>query len=134
MVDMTELNLEIRPKKSKVFNMNPVPKPRMTQSDKWNKRKEVQKYWTYKQEINLRRGNFEMPECGYHLIFYIPMPKSWSRKKKAKMAGEPHQSEKADKDNLEKGFLDALCQKDGHIWDGRVSKYWAYRGKIEVYW
>ncbi|HHE6457291.1 TPA: RusA family crossover junction endodeoxyribonuclease, partial [Proteus mirabilis] len=32
----------------KVFNIEPVPKPRMTQADKWKKRPPVLKYFAFK--------------------------------------------------------------------------------------
>ena len=40
-----------------------------------------------------------------------------------------HQA-KPDKDNLEKGFWDALFEEDEAVWDARVSKFWAYEGAI----
>ena len=48
------------------------------------------------------------------------------------MNGKPHQ-QKPDKDNLEKALLDALCEDDSYIYDGRVSKYWSDAGYIEIY-
>lgn len=115
------------------FAITPVSKPRMTQRDKWFKRECAEKYWAFKAELEkqARRLNFEMPESDYHLIFTLPMPDSWSNKKKNDMNGKPHK-QKPDKDNLEKAFLDALCVSDSHIWDGRVSKYWGFEGKIFI--
>lgn len=113
-----------------VLAVTPCAKPRMTRRDKWDKRPCVQKYWDYKDELRLRLPkDFEMPESNYHLIFYIPMPKSWSATKKAEMMYTKHQ-QTPDKDNLEKGFLDAVCDEDSHIWDGRVTKYWSETGAI----
>lgn len=40
--------------------------------------------------------------------------------------------ENGDTDNFLKGFLDALYEKDGHIWDIRGSKFWAEKGAIEI--
>ena len=116
--------------KTIVLDIEPVPKPRMTSSDRWNKRPCVQRYWAYKHKIKHKLPkNFKMPECRYHLIFYIPMPKSWSGTKRAEMMYMPHQ-QTPDKDNLEKAFLDAVCEEDKHVWDGRVSKYWGEEGFI----
>ena len=107
-----------------------VPKPRMTRADSWKKRACVQRYWAYKDELRLLLGkDFVMPESDYHLIFYLPMPKSWSEKKKAEFQETPHQS-RPDKDNLEKAFLDAVCEEDSQIWDGRVTKLWGDEGRI----
>jgi len=59
------------------------------------------------------------------------MPKSWSKKKRAEMAGKPHQA-KPDKDNLEKALLDAVFEEDSQIWDNRVSKFWGDEGAIII--
>lgn len=115
----------------KIFIINPVPKPRMTQSDRWKKRPCTQRYWEYKDEIRKQMKDWIMPESGYHMIFHIPVPQSWSKKKKAEMIGRPHQ-QKPDKDNLEKAFLDSIFEEDCHIWDGRVTKIWGEVGMIIV--
>ena len=117
----------------KIFTIEPMGKPRMTRADAWKKRPCIQKYWDYKNQLNLQRNGFVMPESGYHVRFDIPMPSSWSKKKKAQMDGKPHQST-PDKDNLEKALLDALETNDAHIWDGRVTKLWGYEGKIVIRW
>jgi len=115
----------------KVIEIDPVAKPRMTQSDKWGKRKCVQEYWRYKDELKLKLGSFTLFDYGYHLTFILPMPKSWSLKKRDSHNLTPHQ-QTPDKDNLEKGFLDALFTQDSHIWDGRVTKLWGKSGRIVI--
>lgn len=112
-----------------VFFIDPHTKPRMTQSDKWKKRKCVLDYFAFKDEVQAKR--IKVPECGYHVYFLIPMPESWSKKKKQRMFGKPHQ-QTPDKDNLEKGLLDAIYEDDKHIWDGRVSKFWSDYGMIII--
>jgi len=115
----------------------PVPKPRMTQRDKWLNppRPCVEQYRTFKDELNLKlnqlKYNFELPDK-FDIIFHMPCPKSWSKKKRAEMDGQPHQ-QMPDRDNLMKAFQDALLQSDAHIYDGRVGKYWTDGdGYIEV--
>lgn len=66
-----------------------------------------------------------------HIIFIIPMPKSWSQKKRDLMNGQPHQ-QKPDIDNLTKSLLDALFDDDSHIWDIRTSKVWGEMGQIII--
>lgn len=73
----------------KVFNIEPVPKPRMTQADKWKKRPPVLKYFAFKDEVKLNK--ITLPESHYHIIFILPMPKSWSKTKRSEMNGKPHQ-------------------------------------------
>lgn len=112
----------------RVLHIMPVSKPRMTQSDKWKKRAITTKYWGYKDE--LREASIILPES-YHLHFILPVSASWSAKKKAAHIGKPH-TNKPDKDNLEKGFLDALYKDDSGVWTGQVSKWWGEKGAIII--
>lgn len=112
-----------------IYDITPVSKPRMTQRDKWAKRKPVLEYFAYKQECKLK--GVELPESNYHVTFILPMPSSWSKKKRAEMNGKPHQ-QRPDKDNLEKGLLDALFDDDSTVWDGRVTKLWGEKGLIKI--
>lgn len=115
------------------FPVDPMGKPRMTQKDKWSKREVTDRYWELKRHMKQIADvyNFKLPEANYHMIFYIPMPDSWPKSKKEQMNLQPHK-QRPDKDNLEKGVLDALCPEDSYVWDGRVTKYWAYKGKIVI--
>lgn len=113
----------------KSYDITPVAKPRMTKRDKWKVRKPVAVYRAYCDELRLK--GFTLPDHGYHIIFILPMPTSWSKKKRAAMDGNPHQ-QKPDKDNLEKAVMDAIFKDDSHIWDGRVTKVWGENGKILV--
>lgn len=114
----------------KVIEITPQPAVRMTGRGKFVN-KYAQRYLKYKDDLRLIAGRFVMPQCGYHAIFVIPMPKSWSKKKKAKFNLTPHTNLK-DKDNLEKALLDALCGQDKSIWNGEASKVWGYEGKIVI--
>jgi len=113
----------------KIYNITPIPKPRMTQRDKWAKRPIVLRYFAYRDEVRLK--GVELPECNYHVIFVLPMPKSWSKKKKLIHKGQAHQ-QTPDKDNLEKALLDAVYKDDSKVWDGRVTKVWGDKGAIIV--
>ena len=112
-----------------IYPIAPCAKPRMTQSDKWKKRKCTSAYWKFKDAVKKLR--VRVPESHSHIIFILPMPKSWSEKKKAEMEGKPHQ-QTPDKDNLEKGLLDAVFGQDCHVWDSRVSKKWGESGAIII--
>lgn len=113
----------------KIYDVVPVPKPRMTQADRWRKRPPVLRYFAFKDEVKLKK--IDLPESHYRVTFIIPMPKSWSKKKRSEMDGTPHQ-QKPDKDNLEKALLDAIFDDDSRVWDGRVTKRWGEEGKIIV--
>lgn len=107
----------------------PYPKPRMTQSDKWKKRKCVVNYFLWKDSIN-QAINQELSPA-FKIIFTVPMPESWSKKKRAAMIGQPHQ-QRPDLDNYLKAFLDATLNEDGHIWNVHASKIWGEQGTIRL--
>lgn len=108
------------------INLLPVPKPRMTQRDRWAKRPAVVKYYAYCDELReiWKKENGDIPVShSLKLEFGIPMPNSWSQKRKKQLAGSPHQ-QRPDIDNLVKAFLDALCEDDSYIFHIHASKYW----------
>lgn len=110
------------------YPITPVPSPRMTRRDKWKKRPCVLRYRAFRDEVRLRRVTLPIP---YKVTFWLPMPKSWSRKRRAAWAGMPHLN-KPDKDNLEKALLDSLYKNDSAVWSGWVEKRWAEQGAITV--
>lgn len=113
------------------YDITPVSKPRMTISDKWKKprRPDVAKYYAFKDECKLKGINLK--EHGTQITFYIPMAKSWSKKKKELHNGRMHQ-QTPDKDNLEKALLDAVFDQDCMVWDSRIVKRWSYTGAIVI--
>lgn len=111
--------------------IDPVSKPRMTQRDRWAKRPAVVKYYEFCDTLRLLwGGNIVSPIL--EITFYIPMPKSWSLKKKDEMLGQPHQ-QRPDIDNLIKAFLDALCEDDSYIFSVKAEKRWDFSGSIVVH-
>lgn len=92
-------------------------------------------YYQYKDELReeAARVGFTLPTDGAWVKFYLPVPKSWSKKKKSKMDFEPHQS-RPDVSNLYKAFEDGLIDQDMKIYDVRISKYWynSVKGFIEI--
>ena len=113
----------------KTFYIEPMGKPRMTQADKKIKRKCTTKYWQFKDEIQRQKGEWELSLSGTHIIFHIPMPKSFSKKKKRMLKNTFHQ-QKPDIDNILKAFLDSLFNNDSVVCDLRISKLWSDEGKI----
>lgn len=115
----------------RAYEVIPVAKPRMTGRDKWLKpaRKPVAAYWAYKAHLRALGATYSNGES---MLYIIPMPKSWSKKKKAEMDGMPH-TQTPDADNLEKAYFDAVFDEDKHIWHvGRKMKIWGYGGKIII--
>lgn len=113
----------------KIHNITPVPKPRMTRRDKWEKRPCVLRYFAFKDECRLKK--VELSEDGNKIIFVMPMPKSWSLKKKRAMDGSPHQ-QKPDADNLLKAIYDAVFDDDAKVWRMYCEKRWGFTGKIVI--
>lgn len=111
------------------YNITPVAKPRQTRSDVWKKRPCVMRYRAFADRV--RAAGIKIENGGSHIIFVLPMPKSWSKKKKRETTGRAHQ-QVPDSDNLLKALLDSLFKNDSHIWDIRVTKVWGYGGKIII--
>ena len=113
-----------------IYSITPCPKPRMTQSDKWKKRPAVMRYWAFKDEVRLKMGGVELD--GSCVVFFIPMPKSWSKKRRDATLGHPHRS-RPDISNLLKALEDALYGEDSHIASyGSLTKVWSDEGQILV--
>lgn len=99
--------------------------------------KRLEKYNNYK--INLlteaKRKKFEIPPVGLSVTFYLPVPKSWSKKKREAYHGAYHQN-RIDIDNLGKGFFDALVAEDKFIANVTLTKKWVNfeKGWIECEW
>jgi Holliday junction resolvase RusA-like endonuclease len=111
----------------------PMPKPRMTRSDRWKQRPVVMRYWAFKDELQLlaREKDFVLG-AAFEVTFYLPMPDSWSKKKKQQMNGQKHQ-QKPDLDNCEKALMDCLApESDAYIWAKVSKKVWAYDGAIAI--
>lgn len=113
------------------YPITPVPKPRQTQRDKWLNppRPEVARYRAFADEV---RGEGVKFSNGNSITFGLPMPKSWSKKKRAEQDGKPH-TQVPDADNLEKALFDAIFKDDSHIWHiGEVKKLWSVEGYIII--
>lgn len=117
---------------SVLMQVIPCPAPRQSRRDAWNPRPCVIRYRAFCDAVRSAwPAGIKFPEEGAHITFWMPMPKSWSQKKKLRMMGQPHR-QRPDVDNLQKAFIDALHQDDAHIHDIRVSKRWALNGQIGV--
>lgn len=117
---------------SHTFDIIPMGKPRMVHSDKWRKREVVNRYFTFKDDLRwlARHAKYTIGEEVF-VEFHIPMPESWSLRKKITMNMKPHQ-QKPDIDNLVKAFCDALTDDDSRIWLVHATKVWAAKGAIII--
>jgi Holliday junction resolvase RusA-like endonuclease len=88
--------------------------------------KRLERYNDYKLSLSAlaKQKHFDFPEQGAAITFFIPCPKTWSKKKKKLHHGTLHQS-KPDLDNLLKAFTDSLLQEDKIIAHyGELCKVW----------
>jgi Holliday junction resolvase RusA-like endonuclease len=112
----------------KSYSIEPMGKPRMTRRDKWKQRDCVLRYRAFKDSV--RASGLVLPQpC--KVLFTIPMPESWSRKKRVGQDGQPHMA-KPDIDNLVKAILDSLYEDDAHVWSVWGEKRWGTTGSISV--
>lgn len=123
-----------------ILNIPPCSKPRMTQRDRWKKRQCVLDFFAFRDRIRqevkridtllIKESPFDWDNLT--VIFLVPMPKSWSKKKKALMVGKPMQ-QRPDLDNYLKGLFDATHEEDSSIWKVTASKIWTdCTGKIII--
>lgn len=95
----------------------------------------LEKYNQYKVDLlaEAKRKQFTMPSAGVAIVFYVPVPPSWSKKKKKLFHGKLHQST-PDLDNLFKAFLDSLVSEDKYVASCTISKRWVDfpNGWIEI--
>ena len=94
----------------------------------------LERYNEYKLNLSAiaKAKRFSPPHQGGHLIFYIPVPKSWKEYKKKEMHNQLH-CQTPDWDNLAKAFFDGILSQDKEIADIRVTKKWVNKpkGRIE---
>ena len=112
----------------KEYAITPVAKPRQTRSDKWKQRPAVMRYRAFADKV--RAAGLKIGET-LNVVFYMPMPKSWSKRKREKMRCEPHQ-QKPDIDNLVKALLDAVLDDDSHVYEIRAVKFWDEVGSFTI--
>jgi Holliday junction resolvase RusA-like endonuclease len=85
----------------------------------------LERYNAYKIALlaEAKSKRFSIPAHGLSVTFFLPVPKSWSKKKKKLHHGMLCQS-KPDIDNLVKAFFDSLVSEDKHIASISMTKRW----------
>jgi Holliday junction resolvase RusA-like endonuclease len=127
-----------------LFDVIPLGAPRLSQSDKWKtnpnhidplkrQRKPVTNYYKFKNTLlnQAKEMNFELGQI-LDALYLIPMPNSWSNKKKERMNGMPCEV-KPDTDNITKGVKDTFRKNDSDIWYEKAEKRWAFKGSIIIF-
>jgi Holliday junction resolvase RusA-like endonuclease len=87
-------------------------------------KRRILRYNSYKDKIKelAEEKSFKMPGIGAGVMFYMPMPKKWSKKKKRHSHMSWHQ-QTPDLANLVKALEDSLMKQDKGI------AFYAYQGK-----
>jgi len=126
---MPEVELHIRPRPhirstrgdSILFR---IPEHKLSVPGLYRKRQLV-RYIEYKKELAFLciELGFTLPSTPFHVIFYLPMPKGWNKRKKAELNMRPH-TVMPDIDNLYKALADSLMEHDQVIHDVRMQKVW----------
>ena len=111
----------------KSYPITPIGKPRITHSTKFSDT--AKRYYRWRDQARLL--NIEVPNEGALLVFVVPMPRSWSEKKKRRMQWTLHESP-PDLDNMIKALLDAAFADDRRVALFLGAKVWGYEGEIRI--
>ena len=112
-----------------IYTITPVAKPRQTRADKWKKRPAVLKYRAFADECRLKIKGVNLDHKA--ITFHLPMPASWSQKKRNEMNWRLHR-QRPDIDNLAPALFDARDVADSTIAHVMLTKRWGIEGSIEI--
>ncbi|SVD01833.1 uncharacterized protein METZ01_LOCUS354687 [marine metagenome] len=109
-----------------ILDVSPCSKPRMTRADRWKKRQSVLKFFAFRDAVKQSPAwkTLQLLDMdSFKIVFHVPMPKSWSKKKKAQFEGKPHQ-QRPDLDNYLKAWKDSVYEEDAIVWHVEATKLW----------
>jgi len=108
-----------------------MAKPRMTRRDVWLKRDCVVRYRDFADELRLQmnENKFILP-LDPVIIYFLPIPESWPKKKKDALCGTYH-TQKPDIDNLIKSW-DSVMKEDKKIHTVFSIKRWSCKEGIRI--
>jgi Holliday junction resolvase RusA-like endonuclease len=113
------------------LDITPRPAPRLTQNMLWTEL--ALNYKAYKQEVQWLCKKHDYKLTGIvKVMFIMPMPEYWSKKKRLAMNGTKHE-QKPDTDNLFKAFTDSFGKNDSHVHEIHACKRWGERGQIILF-
>ena len=101
----------------------------MTRADRWKKRQSVLKFFAFRDAVKQSPAwkTLQLLDMdSFKIVFHVPMPKSWSKKKKAQFEGKPHQ-QRPDLDNYLKAWKDSVYEEDAIVWHVEATKLWTSR-------
>ena len=100
----------------------PAPWVRESNRDRFKPRDRVLRYRAFRDEVRIRHVWAPMP--GDLVVFCMPIPPSWPKRRREAMDRRPH-VQVPDVDNLLKALLDACYRDDAHIWQIAAAKVWS---------
>lgn len=106
-----------------------------TPNNYYNRKQTIKRYWDFKLAIKAIADleKFEMPTENVWTKFFLPMPKSWGKKKRKQLCFTLVEGA-GDTDNYYKALTDSLLSEDKKISDFRASKFYydGAKGFIEI--
>lgn len=123
-------------KRKKQIEEGKDPKKAIKSDAYLTRKKYILKYYEYKRKVRelfYESGIKEYPTNNVFFKFYLPMPPSWSKKKRRLLSFEPHE-QVPDSSNFHKSVEDACSDCDRKNWDYRAAKFWCdlSSGYIEI--
>jgi len=121
-----------RPRVTKTHTYNPQSKEK--EATYWELKRQWDDYWRTRDNSLTTRRPYEQP---LQLIatFYMPMPKSWSERKRKEHVGHPHAS-RPDIDNIFKFYADCatgvIYKDDSMITSISCRKLWDLNPRTEL--
>ena len=115
------------------LEITPIPAPRLNRKSRFNPAKKAmwERYMNFKGLLFIlaQKSGFDFSQESLAVTFILPMPKSWSQKKRQRLNGQPHK-QRPDLDNMLKAVKDSLYKEDKRIWHVCAEKRWGVKGQI----
>jgi len=118
------------------FEISPMAAPRINHRSRFSQK--AKDYWDWTKTLrdlaHIQGFRYSQSEIfSLSFTFMVPMPNSWSKKKKREMEGKPHKS-KPDLDNFLKATIDGLFPGGDHMIASLhgVHKIWREKGRIDI--
>ncbi len=122
------------------LKLEPMGAKRINYTSKWSGSKTTKRYYAYKDALRDLAGllhiQFEDMEYGCKtMLFVFGMPKDTTKDQRHRTRRRGCLcTKKPDKDNCEKGLLDALFKEDSHFaFTGNTAKLWGWDHEVGIY-
>jgi len=111
------------------YPITPCPAPRQVRKDIWDPSPSVQRYRAFKDEVRAQKVKISATPF---VVFYMPMPDSWTGKRRDRYRMATHLTPPTLGDLLD-GLFEAVFETDySHLAAVQGLKFWADTGSILV--